>query len=380
MTDNMWYPKEKPIQGITGWGGGATGLRMAGGVKKTDAVWFKNAESNSTAAAIKTLELYNSSLTETAWEVPAGVTSISVAVMGGGAGGYDFSTYPGQSVTTQAARAVGGGELMWRNNITVTPGQTLYVKSGTTSSLGSLGAYYSQWGKSADTGKYISDTSYNETAFSDTAVTAYSRAAWIRTWDSGSHKWVVFAEGGRGVLQDAGGNDGGARVSANGYGTLGSEGTDWGHGAGGNGAGQPGGNYQTNPRGAGGAGGYTGSGGAGGNGGNGSAGSGGGAGGGAPVNNKGQFTWGRGGSTFMWGEGDNGAGGVADNGSGGRGSETGGNTNDPPDGLGEGGDGYRDGWQHVNAKAPNYEGWARIVWSTDGTTRTFPSTNVGYPG
>tara|TARA_B100000427_G_scaffold310582_1_gene300500 strand:+ start:47 stop:778 length:732 start_codon:yes stop_codon:yes gene_type:complete len=30
MTSNLWYPKEKPIQGITGWGGGATGLRMSG--------------------------------------------------------------------------------------------------------------------------------------------------------------------------------------------------------------------------------------------------------------------------------------------------------------------------------------------------------------
>tara|TARA_B100001109_G_C18752847_1_gene422241 strand:- start:73 stop:870 length:798 start_codon:yes stop_codon:yes gene_type:complete len=34
MTSNLWYPKEKPIQGITGWGGGATGLRMADGGPK----------------------------------------------------------------------------------------------------------------------------------------------------------------------------------------------------------------------------------------------------------------------------------------------------------------------------------------------------------
>tara|TARA_R100001443_G_scaffold82424_1_gene89381 strand:+ start:777 stop:1607 length:831 start_codon:yes stop_codon:yes gene_type:complete len=31
MTSNLWYPKEKPIQGISGWGGGATGLRMSSG-------------------------------------------------------------------------------------------------------------------------------------------------------------------------------------------------------------------------------------------------------------------------------------------------------------------------------------------------------------
>ena len=376
MTDNMWYPKEKPIQGITGWGGGATGLRMAGGVKQTDAVWFKNAESNSTAAAIKTLQLYNSSSTETAWEVPAGVTSISVAVMGGGAGGVDVSNPSGV-----AAWAVGGGELVWRNNITVTPGQTLYVKSGTTSALGAKftgmsGLWY----------RYISDpdTGAMDYDWPNSAVTNYSRAAYIRTWDSYVNKWLVFAEGGKGGNNgDAGGgDDAGNRMQSNSslYGTLGTEGTDWAHHRGGNGAGQPSGGYTTNPRGAGGAAGWTGNGGDGGNNANGQDGSGGGGGGGAQTNSRSNFTWGRGGTTFMWGEGNDGAGGVADNGSGGKGSQSGGNTNNPPSGLGEGGDGYRDGWQHLNAKAPDYEGWARIVWSTDGTTREFPSTNVGYPG
>tara|TARA_Y100001970_G_scaffold284640_1_gene402406 strand:+ start:979 stop:2109 length:1131 start_codon:yes stop_codon:yes gene_type:complete len=376
MTDNIWYPKEKPLQGITGFGGGATGLRMAGGAQKTDAVWFKNAESNSTAAAIKTLELYNSSVTETAWEVPAGVTSISVAVMGGGAGGVNIS-----SPSSQAAWAVGGGEMVWRNNITVTPGQTLYVKSGTTANLGSnftgmSGLWY----------RYISNgsTGAMDYDWSDSAVTNYSRAGYIRTWSGGANKWLVFAEGGKGGNNgdSGGGDDNASRMQSNGalYGSLGSQGTDWDVNRGGNGAGQPGGGYTTNPRGAGGAAGWSGNGGNGGNGADGQDGQGGGGGGGAPVNSRNNFTWGRGGSTFMWGEGSSGAGGVADNGSGGQGSKTGGNTNNPPNGLGEGGDGYRDGWVHVNASAPTYEGWARIAWSTDGTTRAFPSTNVGYPG
>ena len=81
----------------------------------------------------------------------------------------------------------------------------------------------------------------------------------------------------------------------------------------------------------------------------------------------------------MWGEGTSGAAGSY-NGNGGDGSATGGNTNNPPAGLGQGGGGYRDGWVHLNAKPPTYPGWARIVYSKDGTTRTFPSTNVGYPG
>ena len=66
MISNLWYPKEKPIQGITGWGGGATGLRMSSaGSPYTDALWFDGAASNATAMDIKTLELYNASLLTT---------------------------------------------------------------------------------------------------------------------------------------------------------------------------------------------------------------------------------------------------------------------------------------------------------------------------
>jgi hypothetical protein len=34
-----FFKKEKPLQGISGWGGGATGLRMAGLAKPTEAVY-----------------------------------------------------------------------------------------------------------------------------------------------------------------------------------------------------------------------------------------------------------------------------------------------------------------------------------------------------
>ena len=381
MISNLWYPKEKPIQGITGWGGGATGLRMSSaGSPYTDAVWFKDASSNSTAIGLKVLELYDVSITETAWEVPAGVTNISVAVMGGGGGGYNYPAL----VSSQGSYACGAGELVWRNNISVTPGQILYVKGGPTAGQLARGAYSNQWGKSADITKYISDTSYNETTYTDAAVTNYSRSAYIRTWDSGSSKWLVFAEGGRSSGSDSGGNDAGYRMSQATYGSLGSEGTDWAHGGGGNGGGLASGGspiYYSNARGSGGAGGWSGDGGHGGSGGAGLSGSGGGAGGGSKCNNHGNWYDGQGGHTFMWGEGDSGSGGSNPNGEGGQGSKTGtGASSDPPDGLGEGGGGYRDGWQNINARGPDQAGWARIVYSKDGTTRTFPSTNVGYPG
>ena len=55
------------------------------------------------------------------WTAPAGVTSVSVvAVGGGGGGGYTWSSGGG-----------GGGGLGWKNNISVTPGQTYTVVVGT---------------------------------------------------------------------------------------------------------------------------------------------------------------------------------------------------------------------------------------------------------
>jgi len=64
------------------------------------------------------------------WTCPAGVTSVSVVAVGGGGagnhgwGGYVFGgNYPGGS-------GGGGGGLGWKNNITVTPGQTYTVVVG----------------------------------------------------------------------------------------------------------------------------------------------------------------------------------------------------------------------------------------------------------
>ena len=347
---------------------------MPGGDDFTDAVWFQSAESNSTALSLGVLQLHNNSPTETAWEVPSGVTSISVAVMGCGAGGQNLS-----NLATTTSFAAGGGELVWRNGISVTPGQTLYVHCG---SYGDSGVA----GSSSTSSKYISDTSYNETNWTDSAVTNYERASYIRAWVSGANQFLVYAEGAKQKKNDdtGGGNDAGGRMNASTYGTLGTENTDWRHNQGGSGGGRStqNSNYTAHSRGSGGAGGWTG---AGGNAatsttGSGGSGSGGGSGAGASSNST-SGSYGHGGHTFMWGSGDSGSGGSWANGLGGAGSQTGtGASTNPPDGLGQGGGGARDGWQGPNAMAPLYAGWVRIVWSTDGTTRNFPSTNVAYPG
>jgi hypothetical protein len=74
------------------------------------------------------------------WTVPAGVTSISVLAISGGTGGssgtgshygpsydeYGRLNYCGCAFNT--GQGGQGGQASWRNNVTVTPGQTLYVK------------------------------------------------------------------------------------------------------------------------------------------------------------------------------------------------------------------------------------------------------------
>ena len=301
MTPINFHKKESPLTSLVSLGGGATGSVLGGtSDPSTDAIWFTSAESNTDLAALsasvlETLQVRNSSLTETAWEVPAGVTSISIACMGCGGGGMNYPS----PASAQGSTSRGGGELVWRNNITVTPGSTLYVKSsldGVTPHATNAHTYY------------ISDTNRTETGFTDSAITDYSRSSWVRIWDGGANKYLVFASGAQGKYdQTTGGGSGGVNIMNSAlYGTLGSSGTDYNSGSGGSGGGtgnSPN-NYQAHPRGSGGAGGYSGSGGNG---------SGGGAGGAASYHVYNNYTYNGtspgyayGGSTYMWGTGDNG--------------------------------------------------------------------------
>lgn len=353
---------------------------MPSGDAYTDAVWFKDAESNVTAANLGVLQLYDAKSLETAWEVPGGVTSICIAAMGCGGGG--------QSTGSGAPKpfSCGGGELLWRNSITVTPGQVLYVHAGVARGRnGSTDSSYQ--GKTSNYLKYISDENGTLTDWTNSAVSEYSRASYVRAWDGGANKFLVYAAGCQ-MNDDAGANDAGAILGQATYGTLGTENTDWRHNPGGDGGGE---SNQSNswlaePRGTGGAAGWTGGGGHGGasTDGDGSNGSGGGAGGGAAGNSAGNIgnqAWG--GNTFMWGEGTSGTGGTGGTGDnndtfGGDGSQAGtGASNNPPDNLGEGGGGGKDGWAGMNGIIPPQDGWVRIIW---GSGRSFPSTNVAYPG
>ena len=75
-----------------------------------------------------------SSQNSISWTVPAGVTSISIALVGGGGGA---NACPGTS--NFSGGGGGGGGLGYRNNYAVTPGQTLYALVGNAGAGGSSG-------------------------------------------------------------------------------------------------------------------------------------------------------------------------------------------------------------------------------------------------
>jgi hypothetical protein len=76
---------------------------------------------SSFATSIPTGEAIFTSVGTTGWVVPAGVTSVSaVAIAGGGNGSSSNARY----------KAGGGGGNSWKNNIPVTPGETLSVVVG----------------------------------------------------------------------------------------------------------------------------------------------------------------------------------------------------------------------------------------------------------
>jgi len=69
------------------------------------------------------------------WTVPAGVTSVSIVAIGGGAGNYNVYD---EGVGGNVLYYGGGGGLVYVNNMSVTPGETLTVE--TTASAGSGGS------------------------------------------------------------------------------------------------------------------------------------------------------------------------------------------------------------------------------------------------
>ena len=266
------------------------------------------------------------------WTVPAGVTSVSVLCIGGGGG---CVIYP---QGTTGASGGGGGALAYKNNISVTPGQTITYNVG-------------------DGGKGATN---NSNSVPDNVIGGWNAQAGGYSWFNGTGHGdaVCMAEPGDGGQNYNGGNGGGNYTGDGG------------------GLGGKGGNNDGNTSYwafGGGAAGYSGNGGdggrwpAGGNNYGGDPGSGGGAGGGG--------AWANQCGTGAFGEG---ASGVAGQGGSGGYPQSVGGAGYYPNGGKYGGGGSSHGSSSASSAMRGAQGVVRIVWSTDGTTREFPTTNVQY--
>ena len=297
--------------------------------------------------------------TDFAWVVPAGVSNISVCVIG--AGGAGTASAAANASNNYSGAGGGGGGLAYRNNIPVTAGETLTVKV-------------------ADGTNNTSTYSNNMQALSG-AASEILRGATV----------LAKATGGAGGTNNGNTFTDAAGGTGSGLGITGQVGFTGGAGGrrGGTGSGMdyPGG-------GGGGAAGYSGDGGRGGygNGGyvNGLAGSGGGGGGGAAISGAYQNTypWNGGGGTGPWGSQAwvSGAGGLANaTGAGGTYASTystsvmasSGSGGSAPSVVGwggkfGGGGGAGDGGSGVDGRN-GWKGVVRIMW---GAGREYPATNA----
>lgn len=269
------------------------------------------------------------------WTAPVGVTSVSVVCVGGGGGGvrvpYSSSRVSGS----------GGGGLAWKNNIPVTPGQSYTVV------VGSGGTVLTTPNNFV---KHIAGTGGTSYFISESIVAAYGGGGGISfstSFDAPAIGGTYFGDGG---------GDGGAGGRAL---------------------------TSTYAAGSGGAGGYTGVGGTGRDGGSllsGFNGTGGGGGGGSASYTGSSKAGGSGGGVGLYGQGSNGSGGFYDGsllgnpGKGGSGGSTGDRTTTTSGNAGVYGGGGRSSTIHAAYEGGG--GAVRIIWSTGGTVKEFPSTNV----
>lgn len=268
--------------------------------------------------------------------VPAGVTSISAVAVGAGGGGGN--AYP-NSYNGHAGGGGGGGALAYANDISVSPGDVLYIDIG-----------------------YGGGSSY-QSAGEDGGNTILKKITGVDQYGNDVFENMLVAGGGAGGTTHwsheqntgAGGQPSGTELDGGGNGGIGGDRS-----------------FQSNNAGGGGgAGGYSG------NGGRGkswhsssTAGTGGAGGGGFALN----ASTGLGGGVGLYGEGDSGAAGTSSSVHGGSGSglqEFSGNPNDIRDQYGAGGYGSP---RTSGSGQSGANGALRIIW---GTNREFPSTNVG---
>ena len=349
----------------------------------SDAVWFKDAATNSTAVGNPNLDVYSNANLETTWLVPVGVTSIHILCIGCGGGGH------GRSTTASKSYSTGGGATLWRNSVTVTPGETLYVHAGMAGSQGGYCATLKDASSNNSANYYFNGgdrnyppdfSSYATLYPASGPVTNYTKASYVRRPGQGAY--LCYAMGGGAERDTDGGHAADSAAYVSGFPSHPTGGT--GSGGTGHGLAYPGNNsWLSPPEGSGGAGGYHNNGGDGGSrtndgtkGNNGGGGGGGGRASGYP-----NVGWGLGGHTYIWGEGDDGAKGEAavDPCTGGDGSFTGTGATIPTN-LGKGGGGSFDGNASLSSLDPQWWGCVRIMWDTAATgSRAFPSTNCSYP-
>tara|TARA_R100001443_G_scaffold6248_2_gene15022 strand:- start:1338 stop:2318 length:981 start_codon:yes stop_codon:yes gene_type:complete len=309
--------KEAPLAGLAGLGGGASGLANAGIPVVVGQQQYASAGSFS-------------------FTVPDGVTSISCACLGGGAGGGIYNVQD---------RGGPGGGISYRNNVSVTPGQTINIVVG---DRGIKGSYSPAQGGQYSPGQ--SASYFAPIGGGDSSVDFGPSSSNIKVKGTGGTAPQNGADGIAGSPWTNGGftSDGGGNGGTAGSGT-----------------------------GGGGGGGYSGNGGAGGSG-NGGNGAGGGGGGGG-------WSQGGGGGGGVWigGEGSSGNGGSSSaqnvaQGQGGSGGNQGNspynypysNSNGGNAGLrgagGGGGSGVNGGY--------GTNGAVRLIWP--GTDRSYPSTRT----
>ena len=267
------------------------------------------------------------------WTCPSGVTSVCVVVVGGGGGGNGGYGHGG-----------GGGGLAYKNNISVTPGQsyTVVVGDGGTGGTDDDGSIWTvSPNNTAGGASYFSSTSTVRATGGAAGTTWGSAAGGTKTAGDGGGDGGLAAVSGAGYHWPGGGAGGysgnGGRTGSSGSGYSGHAGTDY-YGHAGTG-------------GAGGGGGYTGN------------------------HNPG----GGGGGVGIYGEGTAGAGGTGQSSYGSSGGGGGGSAGQDGAGAttgagclggdfgGGGGCGYTTGGDGAG-------GAVRIIW---GSGRAFPSTNTG---
>jgi hypothetical protein len=285
-------------------------------------------------------QLFTSSGT---WVAPAGVTSVSVVCVGGGGQGGRISN--GSSSNVQGASGGGGGGLGWKNNISVTPGQSYTVTVG-------AGGFQTQY---VDGGISISTGAEGGTSF-------FINTSTVSGNGGGAGGSGFFTSGGSRV-GDGGGNGGNSRYDLPGH-TAGGGGAGGYTGNGGQARSQFNNDQSTSGEGGGGgAGGYCRFG----------------------TNSFIWFRGGGGGGVGVLGAGGNGFVGFrgetsspgSDGGGGGGGSSGGSGTDGSAGGNGGvygGGSGGIMGRFNTPSALAGGNGAVRIIW---GSGRSFPSTNTG---